>query len=336
MKTIKLGNQPGLENLVLVDEVAPAQPGAGEVLVRVEASSLNGHDYNVAVGRLPCAPGRILLTDAAGTVEAVGDGVTDFVPGDKVISCFFPQWQDGDAPLADFSATPGDGVDGYARSHVVRPASWFTKAPAYMTAAEAATLPTAGMTAWRALVPSGAIKAGDSVLVMGTGGVSIFALQLAKAMGATVIATSSSDEKLARVTTLGADHVVNYKACPDWGQEVRKLTGGRGVDHVVEVGGPATLPQSITACRIGGHIALIGVLTGISGVVPTVAIMSRQQRVHGITVGSRAEQQAFVRALEAIRVKPVLDRSFELANLREGFDHYASGDHFGKISIAVS
>lgn len=336
MQTIKLGTQPGLDHLAFADEPMPAAPGPGEILVRVAASSLNGHDYNVAIGRLPCAPGRILLTDAAGTVEVVGDGVDEFAPGDTVISCFFPLWQDGDAPLADFSATPGDGVDGYGRSHVVRPAQWFTKAPAYMSASEAATLPTAGVTAWRALVPSGGLKAGDSVLVMGTGGVSIFALQLARSMGATVIATSSSDEKLAHATALGADHVVNYKTCPEWGQEVRSLTGGRGVDHVVEVGGPATLPQSITACRIGGHIALIGVLTGISGVVPTVAIMSRQQRVHGITVGSRAEQQAFVRALEAVRLKPVIDRSFDMADMRQAFDHYATGNHFGKISVTIS
>lgn len=336
MKSVKLGPQPGLDGLIFADDVAPGDPGPGEILVHVEASSLNGHDYNVAVGRLPCNPGRILLTDAAGTVEAVGAGVTEFVPGDRVISCFFPDWQDGDAPLADFSGTPGDGVDGYARSHVIRPAHWFTKSPSYLSAAEAATLPTAGLTAWRALVPSGAIKAGDSVLVMGTGGVSIFALQLAKSMGATVIATSSSDEKLACATALGADHVINYEACPEWGREVRKLTADRGVDHVVEVGGPATLPQSITACRVGGHIALIGVLTGLSGVVPTVAIMSRQQRVHGITVGSRAEQKAFVRALDAIRLKPVLDQSFQMADLREALDHYASGVHFGKISVSIS
>jgi NADPH:quinone reductase-like Zn-dependent oxidoreductase len=336
MQTIKLGETPGLEQLVFADDALPRPPGRGEILVRVEASSLNGHDYNVAIGRLPCTAGRILLTDAAGTVEAVGEGVSEFAPGDAVISCFFPLWQDGDAPLADFSATPGDGVDGYGCSHVVRPAQWFTKAPVYMTPAEAATLPTAGMTAWRALVQSGGLKAGDSVLVMGTGGVSIFALQLAKSMGATVIATSSSDEKLARAKALGADHVINYRTCPEWGQEVRKLTGGRGVDHVVEVGGPATLPQSITACRIGGHIALIGVLTGISGVVPTVAIMSRQQRVHGITVGSRTEQQAFVRALEAIQLKPVIDRGFAMADLRDAFDHYATGDHFGKISVTIS
>lgn len=335
MKSVRLGAQAGLDRLVVADDDLPSAPGPSEILVRVEASSLNGHDYNVAVGRLPSAPGRILLTDAAGTVEAVGRGVTEFAPGDAVISCFFPQWQDGDAPNADFSATPGDGVDGYARSHVVRPAQWFTKAPSYMSAAEAATLPTAGMTAWRALVPSGAAKAGDSVLVMGTGGVSIFALQLAKSMGATVIVTSSSDEKLARATALGADHVLNYKDCPEWGPEVRKLTGGRGVDHVVEVGGPATLPQSITACRIGGHIALIGVLTGISGIVPTVAIMSRQQRIHGITVGSRAQQQAFVRALDAIRLRPVIDRTFELFELREALNYYSTGSHFGKVSITV-
>lgn len=335
MATVRLGTSPGLENLTFIDEPKPSGVGRSEILVRIEASSLNYHDYNVAIGRLPSAPGRILLADAAGIVEAVGDDVTEFRVGDHVISCFFPEWQDGEPTIADFSTTPGDGVDGYARRHVVRPAHWFTRAPLGMSSFEAATLPTAALTAWRALVVNGGIKAGDSVLVLGTGGVSLFALQFARAMGATIIATSASDAKLERAKSLGADHVINYKRVPDWGRTVLDMTEGRGVDHVVEVGGPATLPQSITACRIGGHIALIGVLTGLGGQVPTVALMSRQQRLVGITVGSRRHQLDMVRALDAMKLKPVIDRTFALEDLVPAFRYEEEAVHFGKICVAV-
>ena len=189
-----------------------------------------------------------------------------------------------------------------------RPANWFTRAPKGYSAAEAATLTTAGLTAWRALVTEGALKAGETVLVLGTGGVSIFSAQLAKMMGATVIATSSSDEKLERISAVGADHTINYKRHEEWSRQVLDLTDGRGVDHVIEVGGPGTLPQSITACRIGGHIALIGVLTGLAGPVPTAALMGRQQKLQGLTVGSREQQIELVRALDATGLKPVIDR----------------------------
>jgi NADPH:quinone reductase-like Zn-dependent oxidoreductase len=336
MTTVALGDVPGLDTLRFGPENAPSAPARGEILVRVQASSLNYHDYNVAIGRLPSKAGRILLADGAGVVEAVGEDVTEFRVGDSVVSCFFPQWLDGEPTIADFSTTPGDGVDGYARRHVVRPAHWFTHAPKGMTAMEAATLPTAALTAWRALVVNGEIKAGDSVLVLGTGGVSIFALQFARIMGATVIATSSSDAKLEKVKALGAEQVVNYKQVPEWGKAVRDMTDGRGVDHVIEVGGPATLPQSITACRIGGHIALIGVLTGIGGQVPTAALMGRQQRLQGITVGSRRHQQDMVRALDAAALKPVIDRSFDLADLVAAFRYEEAGSHFGKIGVTVA
>jgi NADPH:quinone reductase-like Zn-dependent oxidoreductase len=335
MKVVRLGNSKGLDGLSFVEEAKPGTPASGQILVRLHASSVNYHDYSVAMGRLPSAPAVVLLSDGAGVVEAVGEGVTEFGVGDSVISCFFPQWHDGEPAVADFSGTPGDGVDGYAREYVVRPAHWFTRAPRHMSPLEAATLPTAALTAWRALVVDGPLKAGDSVLVLGTGGVSIIALQLAKMMGATVIATSSSDAKLERARALGADHVINYIQHADWSEQVLNITGGRGVDHVIEVGGPATLPQSIAACRIGGHIALIGVLTGYAGNVPTVKLMSRQQRLQGVTVGSRRHQQDMVRALNATGLKPVIDRTFPLGALVEGFRCAENGDHFGKIGVSI-
>jgi NADPH:quinone reductase-like Zn-dependent oxidoreductase len=216
---------------------------------------------------------------------------------------------------------------------VVRPATAFTHAPRGYSHAEAATLTTAGLTAWRALVVEGGIKPGDSVLVLGTGGVSIFALQLAKAMGAAVIATSSSDEKLVRCRELGADEVINYRNEPEWGKRVMQLTNGRGVDHVVEVGGPGTLAQSVRAARVGGHIALIGVLTGVGGDVPTALLMRKQQRLQGILVGSRRHQIDFVRALEVTKLKPVIDASFPLEKIADAFRLQQAGGHFGKIVL---
>ncbi|WAJ28541.1 zinc-dependent alcohol dehydrogenase family protein [Antarcticirhabdus aurantiaca] len=333
MKAIRLDKPGGLDRLRLHDLPDPGRPGPGQIRVRISASSLNYHDYGVASGRMPTEDGRIPMSDGAGTVEAVGEGVEDFAAGDAVVSCFFPLWQDGEAAVADFKTTPGDGIDGYARESVVAPASWFTRAPKGWSHAEAATLTTAGLTAWRALVVDGGLKAGNDVLVLGTGGVSIFALQMAKAMGARVAATSSSDEKLERLRAMGADFTVNYKADPEWGSAVIDWTGGRGVDHVVEVGGPATLPQSIKAARIGGHLALIGVLTGRSGEIPTALMMARQQRLQGLIVGSRRHQEDMVRGLEATGIRPVIDRSFPLEGIADAFRHEESGRHFGKICL---
>ena len=333
MRVIQLSKPGGLDQLQLVERDAPGAPGPGEIRVRIRASSLNFHDYGVVSGRMPTEDGRIPMSDGAGTVEAVGDGVSEFTVGDHVVSTFFPLWLDGEPPVADFRTTPGDGVDGYAREEVVRPATWFTHAPKGFSHAEAATLTTAGLTAWRALVVDGGIKASDTVLVLGTGGVSIFALQFARLMGARVIATSSSDEKLERLREMGADHTINYKRDESWGQTVLDLTEGRGVDHVIEVGGPGTLPQSITACRIGGHIALIGVLTGRAGEVPTAALMAKHQRLQGLIVGSRRHQMDMVRAIDAIGLKPVIDRSFALEDIADAFRHEESGAHFGKICL---
>jgi NADPH:quinone reductase-like Zn-dependent oxidoreductase len=333
MEAVKLSKPGGLDCLNVTTMDDPPAPGAGEILVRLRASSLNYHDYGVVAGRVPTEDGRIPMSDGAGVVEAVGEGVAEFAAGDHVVSCFFPLWRDGPPRVADFSMTPGDGIDGYARERAALPASWFTHAPKGYSHAEAATLTTAGLTAWRALVVDGGLRAGDSVLVLGTGGVSVFALQFAKAMGASVIATSSSDEKIERLRALGADHAINYKREEAWGKRVLDLTGGRGVDHVVEVGGPGTLPQSITACRIGGHIALIGVLTGREGAIPTAAMMVRQQRLQGLIVGSREHQRDMVRAIEATGLKPVIDRSFPLRDIAAAFRHEESGAHFGKICL---
>lgn len=335
MKTIQVRNPASLDSLKLVETQDPGSPDRGKIRVRIHASSLNFHDYLLVSGMLPTADGRIPMADGAGIVEAVGEGVEEFKVGDSVVSCFFPGWEDGDPPFADFSRTPGDGIDGYACEYVVHPANWFTHSPAGYSHAEAATLTTAGVTAWRGLVVNGGLKAGESVLTMGTGGVAILALQLAKLMGATVISTSSSDAKLERLKALGADHTVNYRTTPEWGTRVLELTGGRGVDHTVEVGGANTLPQSITATRIGGHIAMIGVLTGLEGNLPTLALLGKQIRVHAFLVGSRRHQQDLVRALSASDMRPVVDRIFPLQNIADAFRHEASGKHFGKICLEL-
>lgn len=333
IKALRLKEPFGLDNIQVTELDDPGQPGPGELRVRIKASSLNFHDYGVATGHIKTEDGRIPMSDGAGVVEAVGEGVKDFAVGDHVVSTFFPQWQQGVARVGDFKTTPGDGIDGYAREVVVRPTNYFTHQPRNYTHAESATLTTAGLTAWRALVVDGNIKPGNSVLVLGSGGVSVFACQLAKSLGATVFATSSSDAKLERYKKLGADHLINYKKDPEWGKTVRKLTNGRGVDHVIEVGGPGTLPQSINAVAIGGHIALMGVLTGREGQVPTAQLMARQARLQGLIVGSCEHQKDLVRALEANGVKPVVDKSFALDELADAFRYEEAGKHFGKICL---
>jgi NADPH:quinone reductase-like Zn-dependent oxidoreductase len=334
VRAVTLTAPGGLDKLALSDRPDPGQPGAGEIRVALHGSSLNFHDYLVCSGMSPTADGRIPLADGAGVVEAIGDGVSDLAVGDHVVSCFFPDWQAGPPRVGDFRRVPGDGIDGFAREVAILPATAFTRAPAGWSHAEAATITTAGLTAWRALVVDGGLKAGDTVLVLGTGGVSIYALQIARAMGCEVIVTSSSDEKLARANDLGATHCINYSEQPKWGRAVRDLTGGRGVDIVIEVGGPGTLAQSIEAVRIGGHIALIGVLTGIAGEVPTAALMAKQARLQGLIVGSRQEQEEFVRALEAAAIRPVIDRTFALEELADAFRYEESAAHFGKIAVS--
>lgn len=327
---------PSTLDTLTPSRVEPRQPGPGEVLVHIRASSLNYHDYLVAIGTLKVDAGRIPMSDGAGEVMAVGAGVTGFKVGDHVVSTFYQDWQDGLPVGNGFRYVPGDGIDGFACEYATVPAVGLTHAPKGWSHEEAATLTCAGVTAWRALAVNGQLKSGQTVLVQGTGGVSIYALQLAKAAGARVIATSSSDAKLERLRALGADHLINYKKTPEWGVEAERLSGTNGVDHVVEIGGPGTLPQSIAAIGYNGHISLIGVLTGWEGVIPTAQLMRKQGRLIGVMVGHRRDQIDLVRACEAGGIKPVVDRSFPLLQLGDAFRYQASGAHFGKICVRVS
>lgn len=333
MKAIQLTLPATIENLTFVERPEPATPANDEIQVEIFANSINYHDYAIVTGALPTAAGRIPLSDAAGVVIAVGSAVTEFKVGDSVVSTFFPSWLDGAEIPRSLSLVPGDTIDGYACEKVNAPSKTFTHAPKSYSHAEAATLPCAALTAWRALVVNGHLKAGDTVLVQGTGGVSIFALQFAKAFGATVIATSSSLSKLEQLKTLGADHVINYKDTPNWGKAALTSTNGKGVDHIVEVGGAGTLNQSMIAAANGGHIALIGVLTGYSGPINTALLMSKQLRVQGLTVGSRKMQLDMIAAIDRFGIKPIVDKQFELHELAAAFRYQESGAHFGKISI---
>jgi len=333
-KAMIVGPGGGFERVSAGERPVP-EPGPGEVTVRLRANSLNYHDYAVVSGMWGPTEPRIPMSDGAGDVTAVGPGVTEFAVGDRVVSTFFPTWLDGQAEVEGFATTPGDGVDGYAREAVTTVASAFTRAPAGWDHAEAATLTTAGLTAWRALHEDGKLKAGETVLVQGSGGVSVFALQFAKMAGARVIATSSSDEKLARLKALGADELINYKQDPAWGATARRITGGRGVDHVIEVGGPGTLEQSMEAARVGGHISVIGILTGVAGSLQVVPALLKQLRLQGVLVGSRRQQADMVRAIDANGMKPVIDSRYPLDALVDAFRHQESNRHFGKICLEM-
>jgi NADPH:quinone reductase-like Zn-dependent oxidoreductase len=324
---------PGGVDRIVVENRSEPIARAGEVLVRVHASSLNFHDLAVVSGMIKTADGRIPMSDGAGEVVGVGDGVSAVKTGDHVLSTFFPNWASGGPTRERLMGVPGDGIDGFAAEYVAMSASAFTRLPRGWSFAEAATLPCAALTAWRALMVEARIKPGDVVLTQGTGGVSIFAVQFAKAAGATVIATSSSDEKLARLQEFGADHLINYKSDQKWGRSAAALTGGQGVDAVVEIGGPGTLSQSIQACRIGGHISLIGVLTGVAGEVPTALAMSRNVTIKGLTVGSRQQQQEMIAAIDANGIKPIIDSTFPLDEIAAAFRHQISQTHFGKICL---
>lgn len=333
MKVAAVRSLEGSSKIVIEERDAP-RPAAGEVLVRVHASSLNFHDFAVISGMIRTPDGRIPMSDGAGEVVEVGAGVTQWRVGDRVLSTFFPGWSAGSPSLARLGGVPGDNADGFAAELVAAPASALTPMPRDWSYEEAATLPCAALTAWRAVFVEAQIKPGDIVLTQGSGGVSIFALQFAKAAGATVIATSSSDEKLARLKALGADHLINYKTTPDWGRAAVELSGG-GVDLVVEIGGSGTLTQSLHAARIGGHVSMIGVLTGVSGEVPTALLMSKNIRLQGITVGSRQDQLDMIAAIDANGLRPVIDSTFPLDRLAEAFGHQISQAHFGKICVSI-
>lgn len=334
MRAIKLASPGGLDKLEVVD-IDAVEPQCGEIRVRNHASSLNFHDYVVAIGLLPVDDGRIPMSDGAGVVESVGPGVTQFKPGDRVMSCFFPNWADGRANnVLKVSGVPGDNVDGFASETVTMSASAFTHMPDNYSFEQAATLPCAALTAWRALMVEAQIKSGDTVLVQGSGGVSVFALQFAKAAGCHVIATSSSDVKLEILKELGADQLINYRSVEKWGDKVNEITAGRGADVIVEVGGSGTLPQSVRAVAMGGHISMIGVLTGFQGEVPTAELFQKNAVISGITVGSRAHQEDMVKAINLTGIEPVIDRSFDLGELADAFRLQESQQHLGKICLS--
>jgi NADPH:quinone reductase-like Zn-dependent oxidoreductase len=335
MKMWEVHSGFGIESLTLVDKPDP-RPGPGQVLLRMKAWSLNFRDLMMVKGqynpklRFPFAP----LSDGVGEVAAVGEGVSRVKIGDRVAGCFLQRWLDGPLDDAKGKSALGGGQEGMLAEQVVLHEDGVVAVPAHLSDPEAATLPCAAVTAWNALVPSGGIKAGDTVLIQGTGGVSVFALQFARLHGARVIATSSHNEKLARILKLGASDGINYKETPEWGDKVRELTGGVGVDHVVEVGGAGTLGQSLKAVRTGGTISLIGVLTGVGQVNP-VPILMKNVRVQGIFVGSRAMFEAMNRAIALHQLRPVVDKTFAFTEIREALRHMESAAHFGKICIRI-
>ena len=334
MRQMQLAKPGGLDKFKL-HEVDIPKPKDNEILIKVNASSLNYHDLMCALGLIPTDDGRVLLGDAAGEVVEIGSAVKNWQVGDKVMSACFPNWIDG-PPRYELLSFIGDNQDGYATEYIAIQETAVTKMPSKWTLQEAATLPCAGLTAWRALVDEGRLQSGESVLVQGTGGVSIIALQFAKEMGAKVIATTSSEEKAEKLKALGADEVINYKEHPKWGEKVLELTDNEGVDHVVEVGGGETFNESIRAVKLGGHIALIGVLSGPAAnelVLPRIFL--KQVRTSGIAMANHQSQKAMVEYLENSEIKPVISDTFDLAELAGAFQHQIDNKHFGKISISM-
>lgn len=334
MKAIVLQNSPGLNNLTLVERPIPT-PRRQEILVRVGATALNYRDVEIANGtyhtafNLPLVP----LSDGVGEVVAVGDDVTRFKVGDRVCSTFWQRWVGGSFRMAEASYQRGGPVDGLLAEYAVLDEQAAVFTPKNLTDVEAATLPCAAVTAWHALVTEGAIKAGDTVLVQGTGGVSLFALQFAHASGARVIVTSSSDEKLTRAVALGAFVGINYRKSPEWSEAVLEVTEGRGVDHVIEVGGPRSFQQSLKACARRGQINVIGYLGGKEGSINPLDIFTRQIVVRGIPVGSRESFEAMNRAIEANDLHPVIDRTFPWTDVAGAIRYLEAGAHFGKIGL---
>ena len=327
MRAYQIERFGGPEGLVLAERDMPS-PGIGEVLVRVRASSLNFRDLMILSGGYP-APvplGRVPVSDGAGEVVAVGVGVTRFKAGDRVINAFFLNWFGG-----SFNVMPQQYVvdqDGWLTEYKVVSAEALASMPQHLTFEEAATLPCAAVTAWSAL--SG-VRAGETVLTQGMGGVSLFAVQLAKAFGARVIATTSSPQKAQRLRALGADEVIDYRASPDWGDQVRALTGGRGVDRVVEVGGPAALAQSVKAIAYGGQVSLVGVLAGVEGGIDFMSMFMSLATFKPIVVGSRRDLEDLCRTLEQHEIRPVIDAVFPFDDARAGWSHYAGRQVTGKV-----
>jgi NADPH:quinone reductase-like Zn-dependent oxidoreductase len=335
MLTYRFPQAAGIDTLEL-QEVPTPEPGRGQILVRMRAASLNYRDLNVAAGR--AARGRlpadlVPLSDGAGEIVKLGPEVTRVRPGDRVAGLFMQTWHGGDLEPAHVDSSRGGAIDGVLAEYVLFDQDGVVRLPDHLSFEEGATLPCAGVTAWNALHGGRPLHSGETVLVLGSGGVSIFALQLARAAGARVIATSSSDTKLAQVKALGASDGLNYKTHPDWQHEVLALTDGRGVDHVVEVGGAGTLPRSVEATRHGGQVHLIGVLTG--GEINPTPILRRTVTLRGIYVGSRQMFEAMNRAIALHQIRPVIDQVFDFDQAKEAYRHLESRAHVGKVVIRI-
>jgi NADPH:quinone reductase-like Zn-dependent oxidoreductase len=336
MKLYRIPAPGSLDSLVLSEAPEPT-PGPFRVLVRVRATCLNYRDLMVLMGRYARGgmPANLVpLSDGAGEVIAVGPGVTRVAPGDRVAGIFMQSWLAGGISADDGASAMGGSIDGMLAEQVVLHENGLVKLPAHLSFEEGATLPCAAVTAWHALAEHACVRPGETVLVQGTGGVSVFALQLARLMGARVIATSSSDAKLERMKAMGAEVGINYRAVPEWHEAVRAATDGRGVDAVVEVGGPGTFMRSLQSLRMGGRLSMIGVLTAAAEVNPT-AIMRASVNVQGIYVGSRAMFEDLNRAIAAHTMRPVIDQVFPFAEARAAYAHLESAGHFGKVVIAV-
>lgn len=331
MRVYESQSAAGAAGWKIVERETPT-PGPGEALVRVHATSLNYRDLVYAQmprQKRPFVP----LSDGAGEVVALGAGVTQFSVGDRVAANFFRNWIDGEVRAAVHSGALGGAVDGMLAEYVALPAECLVKLPDYLTYAQAATLPCAAVTVWNALFEQAKLAPGETVLLLGTGGVSLFGLQFAKMAGARVILTSSSDAKLERAHALGADATVNYKTTPDWDKAVWELTGKRGVDHVIEIGGGGTMERSIRSTRTGGTISAIGMLAGSDNKIDPFLIVGRSLNVHGIYVGSVAMFERMLVALTLHRLEPIIDREFPFEEAPQALDYLASGSHFGKIVI---
>jgi NADPH:quinone reductase-like Zn-dependent oxidoreductase len=323
------------------EPVAPVErpvdePGPGQVLVKVKASSLNFHDNVNLMGLLPGPWPRVPMSDGAGEVAAVGSGVDGLHVGDRVMGAFHPGWPDGPPTPEAKRELPGDTEDGWLQQYRVAAVTGLVRTPDYLSDVEAATIPCAGVTAWSALVEAD-IGEGDVIVAQGTGGVSLFAVQIARALGATVILTSSSDDKLKIGSDLGATHLINYRTTPQWDAEVKRLTAGRGADLIVEVGGPATLAQSVHSARAGGTVAVIGVLSGFDMVPISVAeVMLNNLRVIGITVGSVRAHAELCEVMSGAAIRPQISHVFDWESLDEALRVMRAGEHVGKIALTIS
>ncbi|MGD2140587.1 MAG: NAD(P)-dependent alcohol dehydrogenase [Burkholderiales bacterium] len=338
MKAIRLHPGKSLNQALQLQECNTPSPGTGEVLVRMRAASLNYRDLIVAQGAYAGTSADktlIPLSDGAGEIVATGKGVTRWQPGDRVVASFFQDWLDGRFLPEHMQSALGGGIDGVLAEYRVFAQTGLARIPAHLSFEQAATLPCAALTAWHALFERAPLMPGETVLVLGTGGVSVFALQLARLAGASVIATSSSDDKLKRIAELGASSLINYRTKPDWDQAVLELTQGRGVDQVIEVGGAGTFPRSLAAARTGGRISLIGRLTGIEDRVDPRPIMAKGLTVYGIYVGSVAMLERLMRSIDTSKLVPIIDASFPIEQTSEAYAHLEAGKHFGKVVITI-